>query len=160
MILATHEPQTHHEPLEPVSAEVAELEYQAKVERNHQQFGHYFAIALYYWNKIVTVLLMLYSVKETWSALKFIMVTSPELNKNQAAGLVTTHEVNHLTAVAITLSITVVISVFLAIRLHKVSKESEPTLELISAMLFLALSPALETFISMIDFVSLFSVFF
>lgn len=160
MILATHEPNPTQTPLQTTSPEVAELEAQAKAERNHQQFGHYFAKALFYWNRILTVLLTFHTIEGAWKAFHFVLVTSPELNEKLASGQVSIQEVNNLTAMAITLAVMTVVYAVLAIRLHKVSRESEPTLELLLSMVVLALSSVIENRISMIDFVSLVGIFF
>lgn len=160
MILATHEPNTEQTSFDNTLPEVVELEKQAKTERNHQQYAHYFAKALFYWNRILTVLLTLHTLEAAWKASYFVLVTNPELSEKLASGQVTIQEVNSLTAMAITLSIMTVVYAVLAIRLHRVSRESEPTLELVVSMVFLALSSVIESRISMIDFVSLVGIFF
>lgn len=160
MILATPEPQLTPTTETAQNPEAQATEEAVKKQRNIEQKKHYFAKALFYWNRILTILLTVYAVRGVWSSVEFILVTNPELNEKLQLGLISVQEVNQLTAMAITLVITTVISVVLALRLHNVRRETGPTLDLIIAMLFLPLTPLLESFISMIDFVSLVGALF
>lgn len=160
MILATSEPQTTISTQTADNPEVQATEEEVKKQRDLEQKKHYLAKALFYWNRILTVLLTLYAVRGVWASVEFILVTNPELNEKLQLGLISVQEVNQLTAMAITLVITTVISVVLALRLHNVRRETGPTLDLIIAMLFLPLTPLLESLISMIDFVSLVGALF
>lgn len=129
-------------------------------QRKNQQFEHYVAQGMYYWNRVLTVTLTLYATKGVYDMTRFLLVTYPELNEKQSLGLVTKHEVNNLSVDAALLLITTVLFVFLAWRLHNVRRETGPTLDLIVSMAFIVLSPLLQSYISMIDFVSLVGTIF
>ena len=160
MILATQEPQAAVQLQTQETPEVIELKHEIETERNKQQFVHYFSKGLYIWNRILTVLLTLYAVNGVWSSIEFILVTNPALNEKLTQGIVTSQEVNDLSVMAITLVITTVVSVVLAVRLHNVRRETGPTLDLILAMIFLGLTTVIESLVSMIDFVSLVGILF
>lgn len=160
MILATSEPQATTATQTTNNPEVQAAEEEAKKQRDVEQRKHYLGKALFYWNRVLTVLLTLYAARGVWASVEFILVTNPELNEKLQLGLISVQEVNQLTAMAITLVITTIISVVLALRLHNVRRETGPTLDLIIAMLFLPLTPLLESLISMIDFVSLVGALF
>ncbi len=138
----------------------AEQEQQVKKRMTRLQIEGAVAKLVYYWNRILTVLLTAYGVKGVYDAIVFVVVTYPELNTKLDLKLVTSQEVNQLSVMAAMIAITTVIYFLLALRLHNVRRETGPTLDLIISMAFLIFTPILQNYVSMIDFVSLVETLF
>ena len=138
----------------------AEQEEQIKKRMTKLQVEGMAAKLVFYWNRILTVLLTFYGSKGVYDAIVFVVITYPELNAKFDLKLVSAQEVNQLSVMAAMIAITTVIYFLLALRLHTVRRETGPTLELFISMAFLVLSPLLQNYVSMIDFVSLAATLF
>ena len=134
------------------SEELVELSHQQQAEH---QLEHIVGKVVYYGNRALSLLLTLYAARGLWSSVEFTLVTIPEMEAKLNVGSITRAEVNSITVMAVVLMITTLISIILAWRLHKVRTETGPTLDLLVSLLFLGLSTVLESYVSMIDFVSL-----
>lgn len=110
------------------------------------------AKVLYWLHKIVSVLLILHGVIETWEIVQFLVIEYPELNHLLKIGTLTEDELAFFAVTVILAAIETGISFFLAHRMHHMSEEADLTFDFIISTLFLLVAPSLSHWIALQDF--------
>ncbi len=110
------------------------------------------ARVLYWLHKVVSVLLILHGIMETWEIVQFLAVEYPELNHLLEIKQLTEVELSFFAVTVILAAVETSISFFLAHRMHHMSEEADLTFDFLISTLFLVVAPPISKWIALQDF--------
>jgi hypothetical protein len=125
-------------------------------EVTHIDFDHLKARFLFYWHRVLSILLVGHGLLETWEGITFLFAEYPELSHKLDVGELTQSELIFFVIQVCFAAIETGISFFLAHRVHNLSEEADLTIDLVLSTLFLLITPLLAGWIGSIHFATLF----